>query len=466
MSAETYMTTQANSVCWKKSSYVTPIEVEVTDTLLLFAGLAGRLVEVPGAYRDAAHRLLSKPNRAKGLQQIALHKMFREQGVIVPEAFDELIYFREQHEQSKYIPSQTLGLTICPTLNCNFRCTYCYQQHPAGVMAENIQDAIVAYIENSYPEVKKLHVTWFGGEPLLGLQVIERLTERFLSWPADYNASIITNGSHLTPKTSQKLLDLKITWGQVTIDGPRDIHNARRPQVGGYPTFDKILTNIAAINPAFSISVRVNVDQRNIHTMPTLFDQLDTAELRGRIGIYFAPVAAYTEVCADVRSYCIEGKPWSSLHTQLQLLALEKGYAAAGLPSARTNVCLADRASDIVIVPSGKVFKCWNDVTDPSRAIFDCSTMIRTRKMEKMLVKWLDWGPFNFPECKTCPVLPICMGGCPHDSLKNGRGSCKELKHNLKESILLFYLNYKRKQASKQLRDKIELWTSKYMPSN
>lgn len=460
MSDETYMTTQAGSISWKKSNYVTLLELESAKTLLLFAGLAGRLVEVPGAaYRAAAHRLLSNPNRIGSLRQATLHKIFREQGVIVPEIFDELDYFRKRHAQSKYMPSQTLGLTICPTLNCNFRCTYCYQHHPAGMMAENIQDKIVAYIENSCPKVKNLHVTWFGGEPLLGLPVIERLTERFLSLPVDYNASIITNGSQLSPIASRKLLDLNISWGQVTLDGPRDVHNARRPEPGGYPTFDKILANLAAASPAFSISIRINVDKRNIHTLPSLFDQLDAAGLRGRISIYFAPVAAYTEVCADVQPHCLAGIPWSVLQAKLQLMALEKGYAAIGLPGARINVCLVDRASDLVIVPSGKAFKCWNDVTDPSRAIFDFAAMRRTPHMEKVLLAWLNWGPFNFPECRTCPVLPLCMGGCPHESLKNGRGSCKELKYNLKESILLFYLNHKRKQASEQLMDRIERWS-------
>ncbi len=465
MSAEICIPKQADRPGWKTSNYVIPVEVEAADTLLIFAGLAGRLIEIPDAYRTAAHRLLCNPNRMDDLLQARLHKMFCEQGVIVPATFDELDYFRQRHAQSKYMPTQALGLTICPTLNCNFRCTYCYQQHPTGVMAENIQDAICAYVESRHPKVKKLHVTWFGGEPLLGLQIMERLTERFLALPFEYNASIITNGFQLLPKTAQKLLDLKVGWGQVTLDGPGEIHNARRPAVGGQPTFDKILTNIAAVPPDFALSVRVNVDQRNSHTLARLLDQLDAAGLRGRISIYFAPVAAYSEVCADVRQQCIEGKPWSALQSKLQLAALERGYAAVGLPGARTNVCLADRASDLVIVPSGKAFKCWNDVTDPSRAIFDFGAMCRTRQMERVLKEWLDWGPFNFSECKTCPVLPLCMGGCPHDSLKNGRGSCKELKHNLKESILLFYLHYKRQQAAERLMDRIELWTSKFMPA-
>jgi hypothetical protein len=48
------------------------------------------------------------------------------------------------------------------------------------------------------------------------------------------------------------------------------------------------------------------------------------------------------------------------------------------------------------------------------------------------------------------------MGGCPHISIKRQRGTCKELKHNLKEIVLLHYLNHKRNQAMKQLRETVQ----------
>ncbi len=465
MSVETCSITQQNSVSWKKSSYVIPLEVDATDTLLLFAGLEGRLVEVPGTFRQAAYDLLEDPNDVETMKHVTLCKLFREQGVIIPETFDELNYFRKQHEQSKYTPSQTLGLTICPTLNCNFRCVYCYQHHPPGVMTKDIQDLIVTYVENCDPKIEKLHVTWFGGEPLLGFPVIERLTERFSSLPLSYNASIITNGSKLSRKIGQKLAELQIGWGQVTLDGPREIHDARRPLAGGRPSFDKVLTNITEAIPNLSLSVRVNVDQRNIDTLPILLDQLDTAGLRGRVAVYFAPVAPYTEVCTDVVTHCVSGPSWAELQSRLQLMVLERGYGSPSLPSARCHVCLADRASDLVIVPSGKVFKCWNDVTNPSQAIFDFSTMIRTPKMEKNLSGWMCWGPFNFPDCEKCSVLPLCMGGCPHISINHARGSCKELKHNLKETVLLYYFDHKRKQAAEQFTEKIDQWASKVLPN-
>ena len=242
-------------------------------------------------------------------------------------------------------------------------------------------------------------------------------------------------------------MDLRVTWAQITLDGRREIHDNRRPMVGNHPTFDKILGNIAEADPGLAITIRVNVDQSNVDTLASLFDQLDVAGLLGRVTVYFAPVAAYTDVCADVANYCMTDRSWARVESPLHLLALNRGYGAPGLPRARRNVCLADRASALVIVPSGLVFKCWNDVTNPSQAIFDLSRGERTPSMEENLSRWLNWGPFQFPECEACTLLPLCMGGCPYISIGQGRGACKELKHNLKQMILLHYLGYKRKQA-------------------
>src|SRR5690606_20137919 len=144
-----------------------------------------------------------------------------------------------QHRRSKFQPTNTLGLTICPTLNCNFRCTYCYQHHLKGVMRADVRNRIAAYVAAS-DGLQDLHVTWFGGEPLLAMTVVEGLSERFLAGPHRYSASIVTNGSRLTPAHSRRLVELNVTRAQITLDGPRDLHDQRRPLAGGAPTFDAI----------------------------------------------------------------------------------------------------------------------------------------------------------------------------------------------------------------------------------
>lgn len=439
---------------WKKSAYALPIEVPDSGIFLIFSSFTGRLVEIPPSYRPIADDLLTAPNEGRSDQHEKLRTTLIQQGILIPMDFDEAEHLREGHIRSKSIQSQLLGLTICPTVGCNFRCTYCYQDHPSGLMGVEVRDRLVDYVAR-YRPLEKLSVTWFGGEPLIGMEVIEDLSVRFLEGPYQYEASIITNGSRLTPETSRRLVALKIAWAQITLDGPRELHDQRRPLAGGQPTFDRILGHIKEADPGLAISIRVNVDSRNAGGVATLLDQLDDAGLQGRVSVYFAPVAPYTKVCADVVDHCVTGKAWAQLHTQLSFLATQRGFADASLPSPRTHVCLADRASDFVVVPSGLVYNCWNDVTDPSRAIFDLLSGTQSNGMKANLQRWAEWGPFQFEDCRSCHVLPLCMGGCPHLSMQLNRGACGDLRHNVRDRVLMYYLAHKRGEALKELHEAV-----------
>lgn len=75
-----------------------------------------------------------------------------------------------------------LSLVIAATSNCNFRCVYCYEGSVlrASTMSEAIQEAIVKFVESEAPHLETFTVTWYGGEPLLALDIIENLSIKFV----------------------------------------------------------------------------------------------------------------------------------------------------------------------------------------------------------------------------------------------------------------------------------------------
>lgn len=440
---------------WKVSRYVTRVALDEVDTLLLYGGLAGRLVEVTGLTRDLAETLLSDPNSDTPLLGEA-RQVLIDQGILIPETWDELSLLEARRARAHDPNVGSMSLTICPTVNCNFRCTYCYQHHVGRLMSAEVQDRLIAFLNRQQPPVSSLFVTWFGGEPLLGFDVIERLTARLRALVPEgaYSAHIITNGSLLTREISSRLVDLGVESAQVTLDGPRARHNERRPLAGGQSTFDRILDHLRSADARLRFSVRVNTDRRNADEVTDLFDQLDEAGLRGRVQVYFAPVTAYTDVCADTAGHCLAGNEWSQLNVRLRLAAMERGYGSVSLPVSRTGMCIADDPRGWVVTPEGRLFKCWNDVTTPERAVYDIVGDEQTPQMKAELERWTSWSPFRLTDCVDCKTLPQCHSGCAHIAMKQEapltHGDCSELKWSLPETIAMYYLSHARQEAMRR----------------
>lgn len=86
----------------------------------------------------------------------------------VPEGTDEnLLVFNNVNNFLN--SSESLSLILFPTLDCNFACTYCYENKEKGFMLDETYDKLFAAIKKHHEEnhIKFLKLEWFGGEPLL-----------------------------------------------------------------------------------------------------------------------------------------------------------------------------------------------------------------------------------------------------------------------------------------------------------
>lgn len=79
-----------------------------------------------------------------------------------------------------------------------------------------------------------------------------------------YKFKAVTNGYEVEHYTNLLGKD-SIYKLQITIDGPKEIHNKRRIHYKGYNTFDKIIKNIElALKRGVQINIRMNSDNENI----------------------------------------------------------------------------------------------------------------------------------------------------------------------------------------------------------
>ena len=373
-------------------------------------------------------------------------------GFVVPDGTDELEVLRRHYEATRYDPS-TMVLTLAPTMSCNFGCDYCFQgaNKPSGSMSFAVQDAVFALAERAAPTIRRLHVAWYGGEPLLAPNVILSLSERLISLcnsrHVAYDAMIVTNGYNLTPKIARSLHNSQVHTAQVTIDGAARDHDQRRFRLGGGGSYDRILKNITAVieEVPLHISVRVNIDSRNKGSIHALIDDLTQRGLarRKNFGVYFAPIEAITDGCHCVLGACMTKPDYAELETELTRRAYEVGLASLPYPPRFRGICGALKPKGYVVLPNGDIHKCWDTVAMPQHkvgSVFELEVI----DTDERALRWARWTPFENETCRSCKILPNCVGSCAHKFLNpdQTRGEaaslpCPSWKYNINQRLVL-----------------------------
>ena len=97
-------------------------------------------------------------------------------GFYVKKDDDETFLIHLLRNQYAFQNDKLVNLTIYPTQACNARCFYCFEQKEQKIwMSAKTADQIVEYITHTLTTENELVYRWFGGEPLLGAKIIDRI---------------------------------------------------------------------------------------------------------------------------------------------------------------------------------------------------------------------------------------------------------------------------------------------------
>ncbi len=205
------------------------------------------------------------------------------------------VSFRENSDQ--------LRVTVLTTLQCNFACDYCLQgdhgdwNKTAAKMSMETAARLGDWIEARLAALgsKSFALTFFGGEPLLNMPVVDYLSERMWNHcqarGIGMYSSIVTNGLLLTPEIVDRLTPYGLGGVKITLDGDRDTHNRMRPLRGGQGTFDKILRNIRLVADKVKISIGGNFDESSVDSYPALIQYLREQDFADKLQkVSFKPI--------------------------------------------------------------------------------------------------------------------------------------------------------------------------------
>ena len=377
----------------------------------------------------------------------------RQGGFLIDDDHDEHDRLRLRMLSQRF-STTSLGLTIVPTADCNFRCPYCYEKDRIAqiYMTEEIQESIVKLLEKQVKHISHFSVTWFGGEPLMALDIIESLSKRFIEICEDnevaYSAGMITNGYLLTRKTLELLKDLKVGFLQITIDGDRDTHNIMRPHVDGSGTFDKILKNLLANSDILPpVSLRINVDKNNIDSGRVVLNLLEEHNLLEKVmpnlGQIIPDNGTYDKAsCLSTCDFSIETFKY------YQLISNDENFMGS-YPRPVANACTADKFNSSVIGADGRVYRCWSDVGLDEKCVGSLLNNVKDIAInEDIYLNYMLYDPTKDRICADCNLLPVCMGGCPYKRINDSGERCVNYKYVLENYLAIIANKLKKQQRA------------------
>lgn len=339
--------------------------------MIYYNHLYKQLCSFPAEYYDRIEKCIVAVKQ--GISEVinkdavVFQELYNRQAIL-PKNYDEkavsnLHYMNE-------ITKNSLCFIIYPTLACNFRCPYCYQDHENTSMSSETITSIISYVRKNITKYRELHIAWFGGEPLLRLDLIQAMSKELIDICHKrnriYTSAITTNGYLLNKEVFLELYNLNVRKFAVTIDGLAEIHDKQRITIEGKGSFDQIVSNLLEIksisrNLKFEMNIRSNVSKEGLQMlegyvkyMSGLFADDD------RFCFSFRPVYDWGgNNIQSFREHLLEDySGCRNLYDLLYTMKYPMNYYQHYEEIIDSSICYASKEYTYAIEPDGRLSKC------------------------------------------------------------------------------------------------------------
>lgn len=398
----------------KLSKYNLFIPLENEDKMILFNTLYGSIFVI-----DTKVRELLRKNNFDKLEESILQE-YKDKKIIIDKKTDEQLLIEHFHNKEKY-SGTSLTFTILLTWVCNLKCVYCYEGagQKKDSMTTETADKIIKYIKNKarLSSIKRINILLFGGEPLMnfdmGNYILKHVNDYCKEEQIYFSSSIITNGTLISQKIIDKLIQYNCKYIQITVDGPKEIHDGRRMYKNGKGTFDIIMDKIKLLRERDEIvnpHIRINIDNQNKELAPNFLKELKEHGFTD-CGIDFGIVRAGTEACSSYSGSCMLEEEAALTLNELWLKAIDLGFSMNIRPVRKWIYCGLNGEHSISVAPNGDIYKCWEHIGDNEHLVGTIDDEGHL-SVKYAYYDWMTRNPLQMDDCKECIYLPNCGGGC------------------------------------------------------
>ncbi len=343
-------------------------------------------------------------------------------GVIIDEDIDEISYLITEHRKAVY-STDTFQLTILPTLECNFKCWYCYEERINGQMSDETQLLIIEYLKKNVfnTAIKYFHLDWFGGEPLICFENVVfpfsiKVKELCNKFNVQFNNTITTNGALINSNMIQKFKLIDLTGFQITLDGNENHHNKIKKGKNNQNVYKTTIANILEIIDCIentNFLLRINYTEKNINGLTDIINDIPE-KYRNRIEIGLQQVWQTQEGNNNIDATICNNEFVNSGFIAPLFKIETKFYR-----------CYADLLSQLVINYNGDVFKCTaRDFANhkPDGSIKDDEIIWNSIYYKRMASTTIEKE-----NCINCNFLPACWGPCSQKLLEYKEGEFEKI---------------------------------------
>ncbi len=361
----------------------------------------------------------SEPENLKSIHP-TLFEDLKSRDFLVPAESDEYSMVKNDII-NRLSDKKIFRLIINPTMDCNLRCWYCYEEHlKNSQLSQELTNSILSLISNkiSDAETEVLHLTFFGGEPLMkfhsrALPIIIKAKDMCDEKKIRFQLDFVSNGTLLTEHVINSLSNIASNINfQIAFDGGRDTHDKTKYYANGRGTYNDVLKNINSglANDMF-FNIRCNYTSENIDSFFSLVEDIKSLPNYDSEKIRFSLQRVW------------QAKAYKTLEEKVEHL---QTWIDGGIDRSSSDIdsvpshCYASMSNCYVVNYDGNVYKCTAREFSKENMI---GRLSKTGEIE-FNPKYHNILDIRFhDECKDCNLLPICTfchqqhiehnGNCP-----------------------------------------------------
>lgn len=351
--------------------------------------------------------------------------------------------------------SDTLHLILLPAGEaCNLDCVYCYENHDdISTMKTEHAQTLLTFIQSQ--NIKRVSIEYFGGEPLLNLRFIKHFSSLLSKHQIEFNCSITTNGTLINEKVLSDLYEAKVKSFQITLDGPKEIHNSLRVSKSKtLDSFESVCNALRVLAKSdyqdLSVMLRMNVNHQTIdevnflamvEVIESIVDKNDRRFilLPKLISDY---ASANNVVKKDAEMIYCKSTMAKSVMDKFEKYIFNNYLSADALFLTKKGgySCYAGNAKSLVVTPDLQLRKCTVAMEDPMNIVGRIKENGELSLNSNMEL-WIK--DYSNQYCNSCFIQQSCQGNaCPLENIKKQRKICPSIKNDsgfLTEKVIKFY---------------------------